>query len=75
MPIFEYECGDCGHTMEFLEKRAGPHKHTCERCKSSKLKKDWSSFSVGGSAPPPMCGMCPDGPCPDGNCPPACGLS
>jgi len=59
MPIFEYKCEQCGHVMEFLEKRAGAHKHKCERCKSSKLEKLLSGFSVGRSAPPPMCGTCP----------------
>ena len=73
MPIFEYECQDCGHTMEFLEKRSGPQKHTCDQCKSSKLTKLLSGFSVGRSIPP-GCGACPEGPCPGNTCPPGiCG--
>ncbi|MBL7154426.1 MAG: zinc ribbon domain-containing protein [Phycisphaerae bacterium] len=75
MPIFEYECQDCGHRMEFLEKRAGAGRHTCEQCKSRNLQKMLSGFSVGRSVAPPICGMCPDGPCRDASCPPGCGLS
>jgi len=70
MPIFEYECADCGHTMEFLEKRAGKHKHSCEQCKGSNLQKMLSGFSVGRGAPQPICGTCPAGPSPSGMCPP-----
>lgn len=74
MPIFEYQCKDCGHTMEVLEKRSGAHKHKCEQCKGSKLEKLLSGFAVGRSAPPPMCGGCPEGPCPSSTCPPGiCG--
>ena len=73
MPIFEYECRNCGHVMEFLEKSRGPHRHKCEKCESSKLSKLLSGFTVGRSAPPPACGMCPSGPCPDSTCPPTCG--
>jgi len=70
MPIFEYECQDCGHRMEFLEKRAGKHKHTCEQCKGSNLQKMLSGFSVGRSAAAPICRTCPAGPSPSGLCPP-----
>ena len=75
MPIFEYRCADCGHTMEFLEKKAGVNKHKCERCNSSKLQKLLSEFSVGRGAPPPMCGECPGGPCPAGTGPCPCDMS
>ena len=75
MPIFEYRCADCGHTMEFLEKRAGVNKHKCERCNSSKLEKLLSEFSVGRSAPPPMCSECPGGPCPASTGPCPCDMS
>ncbi len=73
MPIFEYECSECGHVMEFLEKSAGPHKHTCQKCKSSNLKKLLSGFAVERNTPPPACGGCPQGPCPSSTCPPSCG--
>jgi putative FmdB family regulatory protein len=81
MPIFEYKCNDCGHTMEFLEKQAGKSarlmadKHICEKCKSENLQKLFSGFSVGQSKPSaPSCKTCPGGPhssdsCPTGTCP------
>jgi putative FmdB family regulatory protein len=76
MPIFEYKCNDCGHTMEFLEKQAGKStrlmadKHICEKCKSENLQKLFSGFSVGRSEPPtPGCRTCPGGPYPTGTCP------
>lgn len=76
MPIFEYQCQDCGHVSEFLEKRAGAHKHKCEQCRGSNLEKLLSSFSVGHGLPQ-ICKSCPDGSyrgnmCPPGGC---CGQS
>lgn len=68
MPIFEYECQDCGHTMEFLEKSSGKHKHACGQCKSSNMQKMLSGFSVG-RVTPPICGACPTGPSQSGLCP------
>ncbi|MBN2137748.1 MAG: hypothetical protein JW720_08075 [Sedimentisphaerales bacterium] len=72
MPVFEYECADCGHRMEILEKRAGSHKYKCEKCKSPKLEKLLSGFSVGRSSPL-VCKSCPGGSyqsniCPPGGC-------
>jgi len=63
MPIFEYKCNKCGHTMEFLEKSGGKTKHVCEKCGSSDLHKLFSSFSVvesnkgTGSCPTGTCGL------------------
>jgi len=73
VPIFEYQCQDCGGVMEFLEKSRGRQRHKCDKCGSGKLEKMLSGFAVGRSAPPPACGMCPGGPCPSGTCPPTCG--
>jgi putative FmdB family regulatory protein len=66
MPIFEYKCNKCGHTMEFLEKSGSGHKHTCERCKSSDLQKLLSSFAAGhsSSSTSQSNGSCPTGTCP-----------
>lgn len=77
MPVFEYKCNDCGHRMEFLEKGRGNHKHICEKCKGTNLKKLLSGFSVGRGEPPtPGCKTCPGGPYPSGPCPtcPSAGL-
>jgi len=66
MPIFEYKCNKCGHTMEFLEKRAGSRKHLCEQCKSTDLQKLLSSFAAGSSSSSTSQnnGSCPTGTCP-----------
>lgn len=78
MPIFEYQCSKCGHTMEFLEKAGGARKHTCEKCGGTKMEKLLSGFSVGRSTPA-ACEACPTsqmaggpcggGPCASGACP------
>jgi putative FmdB family regulatory protein len=77
MPIFEYKCNKCGHTMEFLEKTQTPRKHTCERCNSSDVQKLLSGFAVGRSKTMNQaCKSCLSGPCPTdlcrgGSCPAA----
>ncbi len=65
MPIFEYKCNKCGHTMEFLEKSSSGHKHICERCRSSDLQKLLSSFAAGhsSSSTSQNSGTCPTGTC------------
>ncbi|MHC4594027.1 MAG: FmdB family zinc ribbon protein [Planctomycetota bacterium] len=75
MPIFEYRCNECGHTMEFLEKTRTPRKHSCEECNSGDLQKLLSGFAVGQSkSVSQTCESCPGGPCPTdtrstGTCP------
>ena len=72
MPIYEYQCGKCGHVTEALRPMAeadGPM--ACEKCGSAKTKRRQSEFAAGASksgAPSiPMggCGRCgdPNGPC------------
>jgi putative FmdB family regulatory protein len=69
MPIFEYKCNQCGHTMEFLEKSRAAHKHTCPACGSADLQKLLSGFAVGrGKAATQACETCPSGPCPTDAC-------
>jgi putative FmdB family regulatory protein len=67
MPLFEYECRDCGHHFEYLT-RAG-QAPTCPSCTGEHLQKLLSVFAVNagsanstaaapeGVAP---CGMCGD---------------
>jgi putative FmdB family regulatory protein len=62
MPVFEYKCNNCGHTMEFLEKTGASNKHTYEQCQSSDMKKLFSGFAVGQSKSQ-TCESCPGGPC------------
>ncbi len=63
MPIFEYKCNECEHTMEFLEKAGTSAKHVCEKC-GSDMRKLLSGFAVGRSkAATRACQTCPGGPC------------
>jgi len=39
MPIYEYQCGDCGHTLETLQKISEPPLTTCPACGAEALKK------------------------------------
>jgi putative FmdB family regulatory protein len=65
MPIFEYKCNKCGHTMEFLEKSSNPRKHICEKCKSPDLQKLLSTFAAGHSSSTSRNNdSCPTGTCP-----------
>ncbi len=77
MPIFEYKCSKCGHTMEFLEKAGNSRKHTCEKCGSTGMEKLLSGFAVGRSAPSSAScdacqaagGSCGNRACDSGTCP------
>jgi len=49
MPIYEYECLDCGHVSSFMEKmferpRLFGRKRRCEKCRGKKLHKIVSRF-------------------------------
>lgn len=65
MPLFEYECKDCGHISTFLEKADTKGVHKCEECGKFRLEKTLSTFSarVTGNV-----NKCPTGGCPDGSC-------
>ena len=39
MPIYEYECGACGHRFEVIQKMSDPALTGCPRCRKSELKK------------------------------------
>jgi putative FmdB family regulatory protein len=39
MPIYEYQCGACGHTLETLQKISEPPLTTCPACGADTLKK------------------------------------
>ena len=50
MPIYEYECGKCGHQFEREQRMADPPIKTCPECKSRKVSKliSRSSFVLKG---------------------------
>lgn len=39
MPIYEYECGSCGHRLEAIQKMSEPVLKDCPACGQSTLKK------------------------------------
>jgi putative FmdB family regulatory protein len=50
MPIYEYECDECGHHVEALQKFTDPPILECERCHSSMKKLiSQSSFHLKGT--------------------------
>jgi putative FmdB family regulatory protein len=45
MPIFEYECHECGHVFEVFTKRAGIEEAlVCRKCGSTKVDRVLSAF-------------------------------
>ena len=68
MPIYEYACAACGHTLEAMQKMSDAPLSECPACKSPALRKLMSAAGVrvkdgGGKArhAEPMCGT---GACP-----------
>ncbi len=45
MPIYEYECRDCGRQFEKIVYRASSPT-VCETCGSSRVEKRYSAFAV-----------------------------
>lgn len=50
MPIYEYECGNCGHQFEREQRMSDPPVKTCPVCKARKVNKliSRSSFVLKG---------------------------
>lgn len=51
MPIYEYECGSCGHQLEALQKMSDAPLVSCPSCSKDELKKQISAagFRLSGS--------------------------
>lgn len=45
MPIYEYQCGNCGHQLEAMQKFSDPALTSCPKCAQETLKKLVSSTS------------------------------
>lgn len=39
MPIYEYECGSCGHKLEMIQKISAAPLANCPECDTGELKK------------------------------------
>jgi len=69
MPIYEYECQDCGHSFELIRRMGDADKAiACEKCKSDKTTRQLSVFNAcsGGKALTGSrsgCGSCGGGHC------------
>ena len=51
MPIYEYQCDDCGERFElFVRSSAQRDTPTCPKCDSTKVHKAFSLFGLGGSS-------------------------
>ena len=64
MPIFEYQCKQCGHVTEFLEEAGSKKSHPCEECGSRATKRIFSTFGVEvGASSSSDVSSCPTGTC------------
>ncbi|HIJ64361.1 MAG TPA: zinc ribbon domain-containing protein [Candidatus Hydrogenedentes bacterium] len=63
MPLFAYQCEQCGHVAEFLEKSGDRKRHECPECNGRRMKKLAATFGVGKSTTTAS-SACPTGTCP-----------
>lgn len=73
MPIYEYQCSNCGHAFEKLVTTSSDRPKACPKCGGRKLDKQFSTFSASAeSSSEPSCasGSCPTpSACAGGTCP------
>jgi putative FmdB family regulatory protein len=76
MPIYEYNCEECGHHFDVLIRNKSDYPKECPKCHTGKPVKAFSSFAVGashaGAHSHEHCASCPSaaaGGCPSGGCP------
>jgi len=68
MPIYSYQCEECGEPFDLLEgMTAEKVERKCPACGSKKVKKKMSGFSVGGASGGSDINSCPT--CSTGTCP------
>jgi len=59
MPIFDFQCKECGKKFDLMISNSEKAKATCPDCNSSNLKQMLSLFNTGGgSKPTPMSDNC-----------------
>ncbi|MCS7049484.1 MAG: zinc ribbon domain-containing protein [Verrucomicrobiae bacterium] len=60
MPLYEFECGDCGKSFELLVRSTRWQGSECPHCGSQKLTKKFSTFAAqGGQADTSVPATCP----------------
>lgn len=67
MPIYEYDCADCGKRFERLSKTAKDVPAKCPFCGGAKLRKAFSAFSTAKASnhqPSSACSSCTSSGCP-----------
>ncbi len=65
MPIYEYQCKQCGHVTAALQRAGSSENPLCESCGSEETAKIFSTFAVDRSASSSSGGSsCPTGTCP-----------
>lgn len=53
MPIYEYQCRDCGATFEKLRRiKDADSGLECPNCRSTEVERQFSTFSAGGCGAP-----------------------
>ncbi len=76
MPIYEYNCRQCGHEFEILLRTSADTPKVCPACGARRPVKGFSAFAVARRDPSPSCQACPtaesacsSGRCSSGACP------
>jgi len=62
MPIFEFECKNCGNKFDLMIANKDKEKVKCPQCESADIKQLLSMFATssgGGAAAPNSCQGCP----------------
>jgi putative FmdB family regulatory protein len=67
MPVYEYECNNCGHCFEFLL-LSQSEKPSCEVCGSQDLRRLLSTFATRATNDRSDLSSCSTGTCPTGTC-------
>ncbi|MFL6307815.1 MAG: FmdB family zinc ribbon protein [Candidatus Sulfotelmatobacter sp.] len=52
MPIYEYQCRQCGHGFEMLRRMKDADAEVeCPKCRSTDVEREFSTFAAGGCGP------------------------
>jgi putative FmdB family regulatory protein len=69
MPIYTYECKDCGRKFELLiGVGKGKEEVRCKKCNSTNVERTFSAFNIGSGSSSSSSSICPTGTCPTGSC-------